>query len=195
MLFTRKAPKIEDTPVTVLDRPLQAKPVEAGSEEYFKEYTELANRVKAYVPDLIDERFKRFLNQHDIPVFNLQEVIKYMDAKAKKEVKNGWSWHPYRQKDRTDRVFGSHTPVYSDWYTSWVYDKPIPLHALKKVALIEQHFGDQIKLFVSDYAVVNPDPFLMALVVYSSERLRLGEGRYVIDVWDEPGFGLEQMLK
>ena len=197
MMFGRKTQELQM--VMVLEKPKTYKPAPL-SEGELKEYIELANKAGAYVPQLIDERFKRFLNEHDIPVFNLQEVIKYMDEKAKKEAKdkNGWLWHPYRTKDIVDRTFGRVITEYSDYYgisRCGVYDKPIPLHALKKVVLIEENFKDQIKLFVSDYAATCPDPFLMAVVVHSSEILRSGEGRYVIDVWNEPGFGLIQQLK
>jgi hypothetical protein len=77
------------------------------------------------------------------------------------------------------------------------YDKTIPLHALRKVALIEKEFGDKVGLFVCDYALAPaieyPDPFLMAVVANS--KANIGTGRFVIDFWDEPGFGIEQMLK
>ncbi len=184
--------------VAVLERPSQ-RLLEAKSEESLKEYAELANKAGAYVAQLENECFKRFLNEHDIPVFNLREVIKYMDQKAKDDKEaNGWLWRPYRSKDDMKRMIGEFTRPRSDFYHHdhcIVYDKPIPLHALKKVALIEEHFKDKIKLFVSDYAAALPDPFLMAVVVHSSDLLTKGEGRYVIDVWDEPGFGLIQQLK
>jgi len=38
-----------------------------------------------------------------------------------------------------------------------------------------------------------PDPFLMAVV--PNPNLARGIGRFVIDFWDEPGFGIEHMLK
>src|SRR5882672_6706680 len=96
----------EDTMVTVLERPKTFKP-SPMSEECLKEYAELANKAGVYVPQLIDERLKRFLNEHDIPVFNLQEVVKYMDQKAKADKEaNGWLWRPYRLKDDMGRMIG-----------------------------------------------------------------------------------------
>ena len=78
-----------------------------------------------------------------------------------------------------------------------VYNRTIPLHALRKVAVIEKQFGNAVSMFVSDYAlqpqVPHPDPFLMAVVM--NHNLKSGVGRYVIDFWDEPGFGLESQLK
>lgn len=76
------------------------------------------------------------------------------------------------------------------------YDKVVPLHALKKVAMIEREFKHSVAFMVSDYApapAFKADPFLM--VVIQNANLNTGEGRFVIDVWDEPGFGIEHMLK
>jgi hypothetical protein len=88
-----------------------------------------------------------------------------------------------------------------DWRTdaSPAYTRTIPLHALKKVALIEKEYGvGKVAFLVSDYTtaphqVVNPDPFLMAVVPNSA--VGFGKGRFVIDVWDEPGFGIARMVK
>lgn len=78
-----------------------------------------------------------------------------------------------------------------------IYDKTIPLHALRKVAKITRAFGAKVGLFVCDYALAPqiqyPDPFLMAVV--SNPRVGNGTGRFVIDFWDEPGFGLDRQLK
>ena len=49
---------------------------------------------------------------------------------------------------------------------------------------------------VTDYATkpeFKPDPFLMAVVPGLSDYTN--GGRFVIDFWDEPGFGIERMLK
>jgi hypothetical protein len=129
-----------------------------------------------------------------------------MDDKAMKESKDkaGWQWHPLRSKDNQPFGFGKmpqHSTIIagSDYYSKGsipVYDKVIPLHALKKVALIEKEFKDQVGMFVCDYAPApqfNPDPFLMAVI--ANPRVRQGEGRFIVDFWDEPGFGIEQMLK
>lgn len=187
--------------VAVVERPSTYQP-EALTNDDIKEYAELAIAAKLDVNHITAERFKRFLIEQDIPVFNLQEVVKYMDAKALKESKhkNGWYWRPLRGKDHMSNSFTNYVNggIYTDSYVRNlcpVYDKVIPKHALKKVALIEQLFGDQVKVFVSDYAASRPDPFLMAVIESSSERMKAGEGRFVIDIWDEPGFGLEAQLR
>lgn len=78
------------------------------------------------------------------------------------------------------------------------YDKTIPLHALRKIAVIERDFKTApVSFFVCDYAtapqIEHPDPFLMAAI--DNPKLGIGIGRFIIDFWDEPGFGLVQMLK
>lgn len=81
--------------------------------------------------------------------------------------------------------------------TGRVYNRTIPLHAVRRVALIEREHKGPVAFFVSDYALAPaiqyPDPFLM--VVVPNPKAHLGEGRFVIDFWDEPGFGIDKMLK
>ena len=76
------------------------------------------------------------------------------------------------------------------------YNRTIPIHALRKVALIEKEFGDTVGMFVSDYALAPqiqyPDPFLMAMI--ANPNVANGTGRFVIDFWDEPGFGIDKMI-
>lgn len=80
--------------------------------------------------------------------------------------------------------------------SSLPYDRPIPLHALRKVALIEKSYAGDSAFFVTDYAlapaVEYPDPFLMVLI--PNLDVNKGVGRFVIDFWDEPGFGLDKQL-
>jgi hypothetical protein len=206
-----------------ITKPVAKKIANALDADGVKRYHDLARSVGFYIPEITIALLVRFLNEHDIPVFSLPEVIAYMDAKADKEGqvdwqknKLGWGWRPLRDKDYIEATFGK-LPAYiphdrghvwqpaSDYYTPVIsgrserpkaYDKVVPIHALQKVALIEQEFGDLVKFFVSDYATpawVNPDPFLMAVVL--NPKLSNQGGRMVIDMWLEPGFGLEQMLR
>lgn len=90
----------------------------------------------------------------------------------------------------------------SDYYAgtgAMLYARAIPLHALAKIARVEKEFGvGKVVFMITDYVlephvVIEPDPFLMAVV--PNKDLAKGVGRFVIDVWDEPGFGIAQMLK
>lgn len=217
-------------------------PADPRHEEYLNEYAELAAVVGIEPPDLVIESFKGLLLKLDIPIFNLSEVISYMDDKAAKESKHqaGWEWRALRARDDRSMRFGrafEHsgrgysppTPAVpaSDYYAGhgtavihqWidrsegateevtrqydkkaeqqVYDRTIPLHAVRRIAAIEREFKGDVAFFVSDYALMPevryPDPFLMAVI--PNINVANGTGRFVIDFWDEPGFGIEQMLK
>lgn len=97
----------------------------------------------------------------------------------------------------------THRKPGSDFYNNVqvaLYRRAIPLHALRKIALIEKEFAGPIRpvFLVTEYTteaqvVIRPDPFLMAVI--PNELVAQGQGRFIIDVWDEPGFGIERMLK
>lgn len=88
-----------------------------------------------------------------------------------------------------------------DFSSARLYDHNIPLHALQKIEKIEAEMPKSgAKFFVSDYAPKPtperprplPDPFLMAVI--PNGRIKQDVGRFVIDFWDEPGFGLMEQL-
>lgn len=99
-----------------------------------------------------------------------------------------------------DEVF-QRPPTPRDWRQtpSPAYTRTLPLHALKKIALVEREFkAGQVLFLVTDYTtaphiIVNPDPFLMAIIPNSA--VAHGKGRFIIDMWDEPGFGIDRMVK
>lgn len=73
------------------------------------------------------------------------------------------------------------------------YDKVVPLRALKRMAAIEKGYEKPVHFLVSDYATqphIKPDPFLLAVIPGIPSDM----GRFVIDFWDEPGFGIDKML-
>lgn len=171
------------------------------------EYISVAEAIGLKVPALVAQQFQAFLAQHDIPVYNYQLVQGYMDNKSEREGNDhGWEWNPLRRKDRLDTAFGRPAETYSFtdrpdrpasgfWNSSQLYGQTVPLHALKKVALIEKEFPQHIVFAVCDYTPqphFDCDPFLLAIVpgLAHSE----GEGLFVIDFWNEPGFGLEAQL-
>lgn len=98
-----------------------------------------------------------------------------------------------------DGEFERRANIRSFWNSpSPAYTRTLPLHALKKIALIESEFKERVVFLVTEYTThaqvtVNPDPFLMAVIPNSA--VSHGKGRFIIDVWDEPGFGIERMLK
>lgn len=98
-----------------------------------------------------------------------------------------------------DGTFHRRAQIRAFWSSpSPAYTRTLPLHALKKIALIEREFKHRVVFLVTEYTttpdiVINPDPFLMAVIPNSA--VSHGKGRFIIDIWDEPGFGIERMLK
>lgn len=107
----------------------------------------------------------------------------------------GFGGTPRGVRAASDYFATTHVSNWGSWTTT-PYDKPVPLHALKRAALIEKEFAGRVVFAVSHYSTephVRPDPFLIAMI--PNPRIAEGIGRFVIDVWDEPGFGIEMMLK
>lgn len=128
-----------------------------------------------------------------------------------------WGHGPLERQPASDHYKGPHSERQQVWSNSrqnheekmvdinasaTPYDKLVPIHALRKVVTIEGEFAGKapgnppIAFFVCDYApaphIEHPDPFLMAVI--DNARLSEGVGRFVIDFWDEPGFGLDKQL-
>lgn len=183
----------------------------------FAHYRAVAESIGVASPGMLIEAFRGFLASHHMVVYDLPKVAKYMDAVAARDNITGWGWGwaPVRAKDIISGVaFGqggfygglvttdgkggwvpARSSAASDFFNArvaTVYSHTIPLHALEKIALIEKEFGaGKVAFMVSDYAtsgMIRPDPFLMAVVLSNTIR---DEARFVIDAWDEPGFGLE----
>lgn len=204
----------KNKPAKLKPAPLATEAVAEFETDLLREYTKLAIQVGVLPPDMAVEKFKAYLRKAEMPVYQLADVIAYMDEIAARESKNkaGWEWRPLRSRDgminfsmrfgtraRNSGVFQRIVPA-SDYYEygTGVYDLPVPLHALQKVAKIEAEFkAATVSFFVSDYAlapqVPAPDPFLMVVVVNRDTEGAVG--RFVIDFWDEPGFGIEHMVK
>jgi len=68
-------------------------------------------------------------------------------------------------------------------FASGTYQHAVPIDMLKRAAEIKQRFGDEVEFYVSDYAVVDPDPFIMVK--------RGNCSGIVFGIWNEPGFDAE----
>jgi hypothetical protein len=192
----------------------EATPVVSKYEEV-QEYARAAAAIGLAVPDLTIRRFAAVLEKLGLPVYDNETVWKYMTHLAKTEGNGtGWRWRPLRERDRFNGQFGTSERDYkADLQVSTgyyynndgrgelavLYSHIIPLHAVQKIAMVEaavQNQGLSPRFFVSDYATKaegRPDPFLMAVI--PNPNLRSKEGMFVIDVWDEPGFGIMDMVK
>jgi hypothetical protein len=164
------------------------------------EYREVAKQVGISADDALDiEALRHFLDRHDLPIFNRSEVSKYMDSIAAKTNPTGygWEWRPVRAKDtmagisfgekstlseHTDRDVAkgtsfTHTQRFpaSDYYSDKTppYARVMPLHALKKIALIEKGFApDKVRFLVTDYVVLPHEIIRAETITVSMPRFR-----------------------
>lgn len=187
--------------------PVARKVVSADVAAKMEQYDELAGKVGINVPNYKRARiFEQYLREKDWPIYSLPAVTKYLNKMAKAQgARHGWGWHPLRSKDRIEATFGTgrETTPRFDWYHHshfGVYQRRVPYHALERVHAIETECNpllldkgcQAVAFFVSEYTVERPDPFLLAVLPQPNDY---DPPRYVIDFWDEPGFGIEQMVK
>jgi len=259
-VMTKEAP-MPVSKAASLTKPAPRMPEDVMDEAQMAEYADVAASIGLESAELAIETFRLFLLRHDMPVFSIAEVARYMDELTARDNPSqfGWHWCPIRVRDKgpamtfgtpavhdQSGLFGggglgqsmggalgsisamqaaslarwqalsnaaalqsrsyagqTHRKPGSDFYNNAavaLYRRAIPLHALRKIALIEKEFDGPIRpvFMVTEYTteaqvVIRPDPFLMAVI--PNELVAQGHGRFIIDVWDEPGFGIERMLK
>lgn len=155
-------------------------------------YEELSRELGFFPAQLLEEQINRFLADQEIPVYDYKEVDRYLTVIARQQ-KKFWIWRPLRERDKPQGWgwTGHHDEDDSEvprghgsYYDMWAYrpyDKAVPIHILRHVKTIQERFGDSVLFFVSDYAVPDPDPFIMVTA--------LDVSRIVFGVWDEPTFG------
>jgi hypothetical protein len=150
------------------------------------EYLEVAERIGLKSLPVMKSRVEHFLaNVVGWPVYRYERVMAYLQYIADRDTgyagDGGWAgmgrtvptWLPFREKDRKGAGNGHHQ----------LYEREVPLHALQKIDRVEAEFPEApISFWVSDYKVERPDPFLMMKVCQNETA------RWVIDVWDEPGW-------
>jgi hypothetical protein len=161
-------------------------------------YENLSNELGFYPAQLLEEKLKRFLVEQKIPTYNLAEVDRYLTHIARKN-NAFWIWRPLRKQDKPQgwgwrgtrdtakgddpyKGYGHGSYMQQDWEYR-PYDKAVPIHILRRVKKIQENFGNEVLFFVSDYAVSQPDPFIMVTA--------LDVSRIVFGVWDEPRFDEE----
>jgi len=164
------------------------------------EYLTLAASIGMDSPNIIKARLERYLALNGWVVYPYDRVMAYLQQLADREQLNpivnlpddGWTrpmpsrvvpyWAPLRKKDARSNMRKPGRTEMEPAVVAPVYERDVPKHALEKVQALERDLGEgPLAFFVSDYASVRPDPFLLVLA---------GDGKYVIDVWDEPGWGM-----
>ncbi len=155
-------------------------PVSHRTESRLDEYLALAKELGVGAADngkVLQMEVADFLWENDIDMYDYMEVEKYL-VDLGRRLYNGKElvWKPLRVCDSLDLGMGWHR----SHYEKKVYDRVVPFEVLKNVKLLTDKFGDKLKILISDFEVVNPDPFIIATA--------RNMDRVVFGVWDEPAF-------
>jgi hypothetical protein len=173
--------------VAVLEKP---KAVKLPVPEFSEEYDTLSKEFDLYDQHRLAIAINSMFNQLDVPIYSIDAVEDYMEKTLIKERRI--------QKQRN-----------LEW--KWVtldsaYNKLIPAYILKRAKLVKEAMNDVrfpvvreyittrpsvVELQVTDYEVVNPDPFIAVNFNYlgTNSKHRWARGyKVVFGVWDEPGF-------
>lgn len=146
-----------------------------------------ANKIEMKRREMIE-----FLLDKGYPMYGNDAVHRYMTKLAERDGKvfvwarlgNARPLSPYEEMRREIARDYSNT-VQKEEHGQIVhrgYHRPVPIEMLKRATEIKKRFGDEAEFYVSDYAVVVPDPFIM---------VKRGECEHIVfGVWDEPTFGL-----
>lgn len=146
-------------------------PEEEISKLEAEEYAELAKKLGIDQKPLDRAMAKtvllRWLQEKGHKVYDRERVERFLNRMADDRP---IVWRPLRSCD------AGASPL--------IYDKPVPIHVLILVSDIEDDLGKMNYSFlVNDYAMRNPDPFLLAVPAGAP-----GGYGVVIAHWDEPGF-------
>lgn len=135
--------------------------------------------------DLLDA-----IHQADLTVYDFDKVDNYLYRQAlhmKSDTR--WVWKPLRDADlkgakEPTSEWGWSQPETVGFYFPKVYSRRVPIKALSDVRSILANIPEAVFL-VSDFEVVKPDPFLAV----TTPRLLSAGKIWIIEQWDEPGFG------
>lgn len=122
-----------------------------------------------------------------LKVYDFDKVDGYLMREARKRGPNfRWLWKPMRDKDlKIVRTLQQNIPQSAGIIDWQIYSQQIPMQAMVHAKAIIDQIQDAV-FFVTDYEAVKPDPFLAV----STRNLLEGGKLWIIDQWDEPGFGV-----
>lgn len=207
----KKAKKIRLSPLAL--RPLERAPTRRTPSARLRNYQETSARIGFRPVQLLCAELHDFFVQSGIELYDYREVDDWLTMKTEWAEKKNlyWCWRPLRAKDVVDFSWRCakydvedgfyYSPKDHDGWSSREavhacrpYEKLVPEFALELVAKLEERFGDEVCFFVSDYAVVDPDPFIM---VRPRQR---GDGpvsrqMFIFGFWDEPGFDQQRRAR
>ena len=172
------------------------------------EYQELLDSMKVILPNHLHAQILKFCVDVGITMYDYDKIDDYFTKIAKK-IDKKWIWRPIKNyKDcknieghglnieykytkflerkikgskRITKVPETHGHGSYNGYS--IYRHVIPISHLKNVKLIDDKFKNQeLRFFVSDYAVPTPDP---AIMVTSNDLLPF---KIIFGLWDEPSY-------
>ncbi len=126
---------------------------------------------------------------HDVGlhVYDFDKVDQYLYRKALRQKANTrWVWKPLREADSALTGLNVSRPDTVGIVFPAQYAHAVPLRVLESAASILEKVPGA-RFLVSDYEVINPDPFL---AVTTEKLLRAGK-IFIIERWDEPGYDEE----
>ena len=150
-----------------------------------KKYVTVAEKIGFVNGALLSAQLRDFFAEEGISLYDYNKVSSFLAEKTKIErTKTNkrylvWCWKPLRMSDLnqlTNNVpWGENGGISSE-----LYHGAVPYPVLLTMEKIAQRFGDQVRFYVSDYASVNPDPFLAVSGI--------GIDFFIVERWDEPNF-------
>lgn len=174
-------------------------------------YADIAKQAGFDSAEIIRDELLEFLACNDMKVYDRQGVDKWLCDRADEMRVTEWGFVALRSQDRLGftwvngaekdgyraewTIRGPSPLTYEVRYAHKTYRRVVPQHALEKVLKIE-HGGleGRVSFYVSEFLKSQnpkPDPFLLVRpsLPFPDHHNGLPHA-FVIDVWDEPGFGL-----
>lgn len=182
-----RSPKMAESRgnVAVLDKPKPMN-IDLAPMDDLSEYEAVAKELGFDPPQLVQRKLEiarreviEFLLDHGMPIYNNKQVHDYMSKLAEKEGKF-FAWVKLGDQTGYSRPPMISTAQHGTIVYGGTYQHAVPIDMLKRAAEIKKRFGDEVEFYVSDYAVVDPDPFIMVK--------RGSCSGIVFGVWNEPGF-------
>lgn len=192
---------VKETAAPAMERPVaELRGISYEQFQKMRDYTSIAKSVGFRPAELILVELYDFLEKQSIKIFSYGAVYRWLNSKRPAGIDH-WCWRPLREKDVIKEYLwgfeaGSNGQTISSSgyynYKRWdcrPYSRLVPQHALEKMEKIALQFGDEVKFFVSDFAVPDLDPFIMARPAACDDAAGPLNNTVVFDMWDEPGFG------
>lgn len=161
-------------PTATLRRPLPTLDVAKGQP---REHRDLCRELGIKVNGLGGDTEER-VRKHNMPVYDNNEVHAYMmKIKPRKKI---YYWARLTSFGFERGTFDYSRPSENGGFYYQEYDRPVPIHILKRVKILQREFRN-CTFFVTDYDVPQPDPFICVKAEGVDQRVIFG-------MWDEPGF-------